>query len=313
MSNTETKDQTFFEHLMELKNFLLRSVIAILVVFVCMFPFANEVYTFVANPILSQMSGNQLISIGVISPFLTPLKMALIFSVYISMPYILWNIWGFVAPALYKHEKKFIIPLIISTTILFFSGVLFSFYVVFPVIFGFLTAVGPSVVNFTPDIQYYLDFVLKVSFAFGVAFEVPIATIILLKFGIATQEGLRKNRSYIIIGAFIVGMLLTPPDIISQTMIAIPMWLLFEAGLFFAPMIINVNKEDDSSDNDNDDDPDDDPDSGVTKSDDSDSDEWDDEWETKTDDEWDNDDDWDGDEFDNEDKSEKWDGKITPQ
>ena len=180
--------------------------------------------------------------------------MALIFAVYAAMPYLLYQIWSFIAPALYKHEKQMIVPLIVSSTILFYAGILFSFYVVFPVIFGFLSSIGPSVVDFTPDIQYYLDFVLKVSFAFGVAFEVPIATILLIMFGVTTVENLKKNRPYVIIGAFVLGMLLTPPDIISQTLIAIPMWLLFEAGLIFAPMFQRKKPEQPT---DNDDNPDD--------------------------------------------------------
>jgi sec-independent protein translocase protein TatC len=231
------KEMTFVQHLVELRDILLHSVIAILVIFIGLFPFANEVYGFIAAPIISVLpQDTNIIAIGVISPFLTPLKMALIMAVYLAMPYLLYQIWKFIAPALYKHEKQMVVPLIVSSTILFYAGILFSFYVVFPVIFGFLSSVGPSVVDFTPDIQYYLDFVLKVSFAFGVAFEVPIATILLIMFGITTVEKLKNNRPYVIIGAFILGMLLTPPDIISQVLIAIPMWLLFEAGLIFAPM-----------------------------------------------------------------------------
>lgn len=230
-------DMTFVQHLIELRDKLLRSVVAILLVFAALFPFANEVYSFIAAPIIQVLPSEQnLIAIGVISPFLTPLKMALIFAVYIAMPYLLYQIWSFVAPALYQHEKQMILPLVISSTVLFYAGLLFSFYVVFPVIFGFLSAIGPSIVNFSPDIQYYLDFVLKVSFAFGVAFEVPVATILLIMFGVTTVEKLKNNRPYVVIGAFVLGMLLTPPDIISQTLIAIPMWLLFEAGLFFAPL-----------------------------------------------------------------------------
>jgi sec-independent protein translocase protein TatC len=177
--------------------------------------------------------------------------MALILAVYLAMPFLLFKIWAFVAPALYKHEKRLILPLVISSTILFYTGILFSFYVVFPVIFSFLSTVGPSVVNFTPDIQYYLDFVIKVSFAFGVAFEVPIATILLIMFGITTPEKLKKNRAYIIIGAFVLGMILTPPDIISQVLIAIPIWLLFEAGLFFSPLF-KVRKREDITEKDDD-------------------------------------------------------------
>lgn len=232
-----TKNMSLVQHLIELRDILLHSAIAILVIFAGLFPFANEVYGFIAAPIISVLpSGSNIIAIGVISPFLTPLKMALIIAVYLVMPYLLYQIWSFIAPALYKHEKQLIVPLVISSTILFYAGLLFSFYVVFPLIFGFLSSISPSVVDFTPDIQYYLDFVLKVSFAFGVAFEVPIATILIIMFNMTTIEKLKKNRPYVVVGAFVLGMLLTPPDIISQTLIAIPMWLLFEAGLIFAPM-----------------------------------------------------------------------------
>ncbi|MBT3277277.1 twin-arginine translocase subunit TatC [Candidatus Thioglobus sp.] len=276
------KEMTFVQHLVELRDILLRSVIAILVIFISLFPFANEVYSFIAAPIISVLpQGSNIIAIGVISPFLTPLKMALIMAVYIAMPYLLYQVWKFIAPALYKHEKQMIMPLVISSTILFYAGLLFSFYIVFPVIFGFLSSIGPSIVDFTPDIQYYLDFVLKVSFAFGIAFEVPIATILLIMFGATTIENLKKNRPYVVIGAFILGMLLTPPDIISQTLIAIPMWLLFEAGLIFAPLF--VRKEEDSESSSNDTDPDNDPDQ-PSKSDSEDDDDWsDDEFDTEMD------------------------------
>ncbi|MEO1941247.1 MAG: twin-arginine translocase subunit TatC [Candidatus Thioglobus sp.] len=275
---------TFVQHLVELRDILLRSVIAILVIFISLFPFANEVYSFIAAPIINVLpQGSNLIAIGVISPFLTPLKMALIMAVYLAMPYLLYQVWKFIAPALYKHERQMIVPLVVSSTILFYAGLLFSFYIVFPVIFGFLSSIGPSIVDFTPDIQYYLDFVLKVSFAFGIAFEVPIATILLIMFGVTTIEKLKKNRPYIVIGAFVVGMLLTPPDIISQTLIAIPMWLLFEAGLIFAPLFTRKEKEDTETSGD-DTDPDNNPPNPDKKS-------------TKDDDE---NEDWDDDEFDAE-------------
>ena len=252
MTSKHTKEEmTFVQHLIELRDKLLHSVIAIFIVFLGIFPFANEVYSFIAAPIINVLPADtNIIAIGVISPFLTPLKMSLIFAVYLAMPYLLYQIWSFIAPALYKHERQMIIPLIVSSTILFYAGILFSFYVVFPVIFGFLSSIGPSIVDFTPDIQYYLDFVLKVSFAFGIAFEVPIATILLIMFGITTVEKLKNNRPYVIIGAFILGMLLTPPDIISQVLIAIPMWLLFEAGLIFAPMFKRKNPTDPTNDDD---------------------------------------------------------------
>jgi sec-independent protein translocase protein TatC len=250
-SERKKEEMTFVQHLVELRDKLLHSVIAILLIFIGIFPFANEVYGFIAAPIINVLPADtNIIAIGVISPFLTPLKMALIFSVYLAMPYLLFQIWSFIAPALYKHEKQMIVPLIVSSTILFYAGILFSFYVVFPVIFGFLSSVGPSIVDFTPDIQYYLDFVLKVSFAFGVAFEVPIATILLIMFNITTVEKLKNNRPYVIIGAFVLGMLLTPPDIISQVLIAIPMWLLFEAGLIFAPMFKRKSPTEPINDND---------------------------------------------------------------
>ena len=222
------------QHLIELRRSLLRSVIAITIFFVVLFPFADEIYNFIAAPIVQAIPGSNLIAIGVISPFLTPLKMSLILAIYIAMPYLLYQLWMFIAPALYRHEKRLILPLVVSSTLLFYAGLVFSFYIVFPVIFGFLAGVGPDSVNFAPDIQYYLDFILKVSFAFGVAFEVPVVTILLIIFGVTTPQKLKKNRSYIIVGSFVIGMILTPPDVISQFLIAIPIWLLFEAGLIFS-------------------------------------------------------------------------------
>jgi len=230
----EQEKMPIVQHLIELRSALLRSVIAIVVFFAILFPFADDIYTFIAAPIVQAIPGSNLIAIGVISPFLTPLKMSLILAIYIAMPYLLYQLWSFTAPALYRHEKKLVMPLVISSTILFYIGLLFSFYIVFPVIFTFLSNVGPASVDFAPDIQYYLDFILKVSFAFGVAFEVPIATILMIMFGATTAERLKKNRAYVIIGSFALGMILTPPDVISQVLIAIPIWLLFELGLFFS-------------------------------------------------------------------------------
>ena len=250
-SERKKEEMTFVQHLIELRDKLLHSVIVILVIFAPLAYFSNEVYNFVAGPIRDAMPANSnIIATGVISPFLTPLKMSLLIAVYVAMPYLLYQIWSFIAPALYKHEKKMIVPLVISSTILFYTGLLFSFYVVFPVIFNFLVGVGPDIVKFAPDIQNYWDFVFKLSFAFGVAFEVPIATILLIMFGATTIEKLKSNRPYVIIGAFVLGMLLTPPDIISQTLIAIPMWLLFEAGLIFAPMFKRKNPTEPTNDDD---------------------------------------------------------------
>ena len=230
----ESEKLPLVQHLIELRRSLLHSVTVIVIFFLALFPFADEIYTFIAAPIVQAIPGSNLIAIGVISPFLTPLKMSLILAIYIAMPYLLYQLWMFIAPALYRNERRLVLPLVISSTILFYVGLLFSFYIVFPVIFNFLASVGPASVNFAPDIQYYLDFILKVSFAFGAAFEVPIVTILLIIFGATTAEKLKKNRPYIFIGAFVVGMVLTPPDIISQFLIAIPIWLLFETGLFFS-------------------------------------------------------------------------------
>ncbi len=236
MSATQQQEKMpIVQHLVELRRALLRSVIAILIFFLALFPFADSIYSFIAAPIMQAIPGSNLIAIGVISPFLTPLKMSLVLAIYMAMPYLLYQLWMFTAPALYRHEKKLILPLVVSSTILFYTGLVFSFYIVFPVIFNFLSSVGPESVDFAPDIQHYLDFILKVSFAFGVAFEVPVATILLIMFGATTAERLKKNRAYIIIGSFVLGMVLTPPDVISQILIAIPIWLLFEAGLFFSP------------------------------------------------------------------------------
>ena len=247
--SVKIKKMPIVQHLIELRSALLRSVIAIVIFFLMLFPFANEIYTFIAAPIVQAIPGSNLIAIGVISPFLTPLKMSLILAVYIAMPYLLYQIWIFAAPALYRHEKKLILPLVVSSALLFYTGLLFSFYIVFPVIFNFLSSVGPSSVDFAPDIQYYLDFIIKVSFAFGVAFEVPIATILLIMFGVTSAEKLKKNRAYIIIGSFVLGMILTPPDIISQFLIAIPMWLLFEAGLIFSAFFkVRINNKTPTSD-----------------------------------------------------------------
>jgi len=252
MSSAQQQEKmSIVQHLIELRSTLLRSVIAIVIFFLVLFPFADDIYTFIAAPIVQAIPGSNLIAIGVISPFLTPLKMSLFLAIYLAMPYLLYQLWMFTAPALYRHEKKLIMPLVISSTILFYIGLLFSFYAVFPVIFNFLSSVGPESVDFAPDIQYYLDFILKVSFAFGVAFEVPVATILLIMFGVTTAERLKKNRAYIIIGSFALGMVLTPPDVISQVLIAIPIWLLFEAGLFFSPLfkVREKNKAPTSTDN----------------------------------------------------------------
>jgi sec-independent protein translocase protein TatC len=228
-------EQPFMSHLVELRDRLLRMVIAIVLVFVVLFPFANDIYTFVAEPIRAQLpAGSQMIATQVASPFLTPFKLALVVAVFIAMPYLLFQFWGFVAPGLYTHEKRLALPLVASSIVLFYLGMAFAYVVVFPLVFGFFTAVTPDGVAQMPDIEFYLEFVLKLFFAFGIAFEIPIATILLVAVGATTPEALAEKRPYVIVGVFIAGMLLTPPDVVSQTLLAIPMWILFEAGVFFS-------------------------------------------------------------------------------
>jgi sec-independent protein translocase protein TatC len=228
-------EQPFMSHLVELRDRLLRMVIAIVIVFVVLFPFANDIYTFVAEPIRAQLpAGSQMIATQVASPFLTPFKLALVVAVFIAMPYLLFQFWGFVAPGLYTHEKRLALPLVASSIVLFYLGMAFAYVVVFPLVFGFFTAVTPDGVAQMPDIEFYLEFVLKLFFAFGIAFEIPIATILLVAVGATTPEALAEKRPYVIVGVFIAGMLLTPPDVVSQTLLAIPMWILFEAGVFFS-------------------------------------------------------------------------------
>lgn len=236
--NQKTVEQPLLQHLIELRDRLVKIVIVVAVIFACLIPFANEVYLFVAEPLHRILPENQnMIATGVISPFLTPFKLSLMIAFYIAIPVVLYHVWAFIAPGLYKHERKFIIPLAVSSAILFYLGMVFAYYVVFPLVFPFLAGTTPDGIAYTPDIKDYLDFALKLFFAFGVAFEVPIATILLVKTGLTTTESLAKKRPYIIIGAFVVGMLLTPPDVISQTLLAIPMWFLFEIGLLFSRQI----------------------------------------------------------------------------
>lgn len=233
--NEETNEEpsmSLMSHLIELRDRLLRIVLAVLFIFLCLFYWANDIYTYLATPLTRHLpEGSQMIAIDVASPFLTPFKLVLMLSIFLGMPYILYQVWAFVAPGLYKHEKRLAGPLLASSIILFYCGVLFAFYVVFPLVFGFFTSIGPEMVSISTDIGRYLDFVISLFFGFGIAFEVPIATIILVAMGITTPKKLGEKRPYVIVGAFIIGMLLTPPDVISQVLLAIPMWLLFETGV----------------------------------------------------------------------------------
>lgn len=238
-SEVKQDAQPFISHLIELRNRLLRVVAFILVVFLCAAPFANEVYSFLSGPLLQHMPENStMIATDVASPFFTPFKLVLVASIFFSIPVILFHFWGFVAPGLYSNEKKLILPLLMGSTLLFYLGIAFAYFVVFPLVFGFLTAAAPAGVAVMTDISKYLDFVLTLFFAFGLAFEVPIFTILLVWTGLATPKSLAEKRPYVIVGAFIIGMFLTPPDAISQTLLALPIWFLFEMGLLLSRLFV---------------------------------------------------------------------------
>ncbi|PJG60284.1 twin-arginine translocase subunit TatC [Aeromonas cavernicola] len=232
MSQTE---QPLISHLMELRTRLLRAVAAILLVFVALIYFSNNIYDFIAQPLLSQLpEGTSMIATDVATPFITPIKLTLVVSFFAAIPYLLYQAWAFIAPGLYQHERRLIMPLVASSAVLFYAGMAFAYYVVFPLVFGFFTSTAPAGVTVATDIASYLDFVLTLFFAFGVAFEIPVATILLCWTGVTNPQSLREKRPYVIVGVFVVGMLLTPPDVFSQTLLAIPMWALWELGLFFA-------------------------------------------------------------------------------
>lgn len=229
----ETKGQPFVAHLIELRDRVLRSLLVIGLLFAMMFPFGNLIYEFVSAPLRALLPANSsMIATQVMSPFLTPFKLSLVAALFASMPFTLYQVWAFVAPGLYRRERHIVIPLFVSSVALFYAGMAFAYYVVFPIIFGFFTSVAPSGVTVMTDISQYLDFVLTLFFAFGVAFEIPVATVILIWMGVVSAATLAEKRPYVIVGCFVVGMVLTPPDVFSQTMLAVPMWLLFEAGLF---------------------------------------------------------------------------------
>lgn len=230
--------QPLVNHMLELRDRLLRTFIAVFVVFVCMFPFSEQLYLFISEPIRSFLpESSTMIATEVASPFLTPFKLTLILAIYLTMPFILYQLWAFIAPGLYKKEKRVVLPLFFSSVILFYAGMAFAFYVVFPLVFMFFTSVAPEGISVMPDIRAYLDFALKLFLAFGLSFEIPIAVVILSWLGTVDPDNLAKKRPYVFVLCLILGMLLTPPDIISQILLAIPMWLLFEVGVLFGRMV----------------------------------------------------------------------------
>ena len=244
-SSAQEKNITLFDHLLELRTRLLRAVLGVLLVFSCLVYFAQDIYQYLAQPLLQVMPlGSQMIATDVASPFFAPFKLTIVLSIFLAMPYILYQVWSFVAPGLYRNEKKLIAPLMLGSTMLFYSGIAFAYFIVFPVVFAFFTSVAPEGVVIATDISSYLDFVLKLFFAFGAAFEIPIAIILLCWTGVTSPNSLRQKRPYVVVGAFVVGMLLTPPDIISQSMLAIPMLLLFEVGIIIASLYHKEDEED---------------------------------------------------------------------
>ena len=234
----EQKQESIVTHLVELRDRLIKIIFGVGAVLVCLFPFANEIYSFLAAPLLQHLpEQSSMVAIDVASPFLTPFKLVLLLAVVLTIPWILYQVWAFVAPGLYKHEKRLVMPLLVSSSFLFYLGMAFAYYIVFPLVFGFFTKVAPEGVAVMTDISRYLDFVTKLFIAFGAAFEVPVLTFILVTTGVTTVEALSNARSYVIVAAFVVGMLLTPPDIISQVLLAIPVWLLFELGLLMTKFV----------------------------------------------------------------------------
>ena len=230
--------QPFMSHLIEFRDRVLRSVVAVLVVFIGLFSFSEELYLYVSEPIREYLpTSSTMIATEVASPFLTPFKLTLVLSLFAAMPFILYQAWAFLAPGLYQREKRIVVPLFISSVLLFYGGMAFAYYIVFPLVFMFFTSIAPEGISVMPDIRSYLDFVLKLFFAFGISFEIPIAVVILSWTGAVDPDNLVKKRPYVFVMCFILGMLLTPPDIISQVLLAIPMWLLFELGILFGRMV----------------------------------------------------------------------------
>jgi sec-independent protein translocase protein TatC len=243
MSNSDNRESlaegSLISHLMELRDRLLRAVISVAVMFIpCAF-FQDELYTLVAQPLLQKLpQGASMIATNPVSPFLVPLKLAFMAAVFLAMPYILFQAWAFIAPGLYRHEKRFAVPLAVSSVVLFYCGVAFAYFVVYPLMFGFLATSGPAGVAFTPEISEYLNFVLLLFLAFGIAFEVPVATVLLASTGLVKVETMTKNRGYVVLGIFIIAAFLTPADAISQSMMAVPMWFLYEIGVVMSRMLL---------------------------------------------------------------------------
>jgi len=236
--------ETFISHLIEMRDRLLRAVLAVVVIFVLLFPWAQDLYALLAKPMLASLpQGGQMIATEVTTPFFVPVKVTMMAAFLIALPWIFYQIWAFVAPGLYQHEKRLGLPLIVSSVLLFLLGMAFAYFLVFPVVFGFIVGIAPEGVAVMTDIGKYLDFVLTLFLAFGITFEVPVAVVLLVKTGMVSIEKLREIRPYVVVGAFVIGAIFTPPDVISQIMLAVPMWLLYELGIVVAAMITKPQAE----------------------------------------------------------------------
>lgn len=243
----QDQEQPLISHLLEMRQRLMRVLLIVLLLFLSLFYFANDLYTYLSEPLTSLLpEGTSMIATDVASPFFAPFKLTLVVSIFLAMPVILHQVWGFIAPGLYQNEKRLAVPLLVSSIFLFYAGMAFAYYVVFPLMFGFFTSVVPVNVEIATDISSYLDFVLKLFFAFGIVFEIPIATLLLIWTGAASADSLAQKRAYVLVGCFVLGMLLTPPDVISQSLLAVPMWLLFEVGIIMGRILVKKNKGEDS-------------------------------------------------------------------
>ena len=243
-----TDSHPLISHLIELRNRILRALASVAIVFLGLAYFAQDLYQWLADPLMASLPENAtMIATDVASPFFAPFKLTLVISFFAAIPYVLYQLWAFVAPGLYQNEKKLIAPLLFSSTLLFYGGVAFAYYVVFPLAFAFFSSVAPDGVVMNTDINSYLNFVLKIFFAFGLSFEIPVAIVLMCWTGMTTADSLRKKRPYVVVGAFVLGMLLTPPDVISQTLLAIPMWILFELGVIIGGLYANRSEEDSTS------------------------------------------------------------------
>ena len=241
------EEASLISHLIELRSRLVKASISVLAVFVCLIPFAQQIFTMVADPLMAKLpEGSTMIATQVASPFLTPFKTTLFVALFFAMPVVIYQIWAFVAPGLYRKEKRFAIPMVVSSIVLFYCGIAFAYWVVFPLMFAFFTSATPDGVAMMTDISSYLDFILTIFFAFGIAFEVPIATVMLVSTGLTTTESLKRKRPYIFLGAFVLGMLLTPPDVISQTLLAVPIYILYESGIIMSRFMLKAKAKADA-------------------------------------------------------------------